>query len=66
MEWSHGHSTGLGVIVGLMVAGHVWTVALFAFLSGLIVGSLLHLVRAAAAYLNSRRPHYPPSTRTPW
>lgn len=53
-RWHHGHSLGAGVLGGLLLAGHPWTVAVAAFLAGLAVGRFLALGAWAAAALRDR------------
>jgi hypothetical protein len=49
-SWHTGHSLAAGVLGGLLLASHVWTVALVAFLLGFTAGLVALLtVRAAVA-----------------
>jgi len=38
IHWHTGHSLGAGVVGGLLLSGHAWTVALLAFVLGVTVG----------------------------
>ena len=39
-RWSHGHSTAVGVLLGLLLARHLWLVAALMFAAGLAIGRL--------------------------
>lgn len=54
-RWEHGHSLAAGVLGGLLLATHVWTVAALAFLLGLTAGLALHALYHAGALLAERR-----------
>lgn len=53
-RWSHGHNIGTGVLGGLLLSEHGWTVAVLAFTLGLVAGSFAHLLRGLGERL--RRP----------
>ena len=50
-RWHNGHSLGAGVLGGLLLAEHAWTVAVLAFALGLTAGLFLHLLGAGAERL---------------
>lgn len=54
-RWEHGHSLAAGVLGGLLLATHVWTVAALAFGLGLAAGLALHALYQAGALLAERR-----------
>lgn len=56
-RWHTGHSLAAGVLGGLLLSQHAWTVAVIAFVLGLVAGSALHLTRWAAAALREKVMH---------
>lgn len=53
-KWSHGHSTAVGVILGLLLARHGWLVACLAGGTGLLVGRLWYYEAMMAEALSRR------------
>jgi hypothetical protein len=58
-RWGTGHNLGAGVLGGLLLSHHAWTVALIAFTLGLAVGSFAHLLRGLGDRLR-RKPFLKP------
>ena len=69
-RWNHAHTLIGGIVVGLLLAGHVVTLVLLALVGGFLLGRFASAFRAAwaacitllgsLAYRRSRRPG-PPS-----
>jgi len=37
-RWQHQHSIGAGVVIGLLISTHIWTIIVACFLAGLFLG----------------------------
>lgn len=54
-RWHNGHATIVGVMLGLLLASHVWLVFVLGLALGLSVTQLRRAVAAAAAWVTTRR-----------
>lgn len=62
-RWEHGHSLGAGVLGGLLLAQHTWTIAVLAFAGGLVAGSFAHLLRGLGSRVLSFHSRTDPNKR---
>ena len=54
-RWHTGHSLAAGVLGGLLLASHTWTVAVLAFTLGLLAGLTATLLRELAGRVRESR-----------
>ena len=80
-RWSHAHTLGVGALVGVLLATHVWTLLVCTFLAGLFLGRFWNWLVMVEEALRlkwfhqrkkpiTRRPPKPPSSQVgphdPW
>lgn len=54
-RWHHGHSTLVGVLLGVSLASHGWLLLVIGFAVGLFAHRFGDLAAAAASWLRRRR-----------
>jgi hypothetical protein len=64
--WGTGHSLGAGVLGGLLLASHVWTIAVVAFVLGVTVGLGWRLLAAGGEAVRRFTTRRNSIGRTPW
>jgi hypothetical protein len=58
-RWSHGHSIGAGVLIGVLASGHIWLIAATGVVAGWLARDLYSIARwtaQAIAHKRAKRP----------